>query len=231
MTVDIHLLLNNQLGLSYWGRLWRKMMILMQSLLCLVLCLYLLRLSGEVCVAIIKYGPWATWLYQSHLWRLMHALLFKLAVLLWKDYRIAGNFQGSLSREKTFANFTVLWLFSKIFSAKFGSVASFGAAKACNLRKISPRQLYFSPIYESFLPQKFPALWYVVYNSITTIINGGSNKLVHSTKFEHPHLNQQSQTEWHLAILSTYVCMRLCCLECCLGIASFENPPQYQRFI
>ena len=32
-------------------------------------------------------------------------------------------YSGKLSREKTFANFTVLWLFVKVFSAKFGGVA------------------------------------------------------------------------------------------------------------
>ena len=31
-------------------------------------------------------------------------------------YCIVGNF-----REKTFTNFTVLWLFAKVFSAKFGA--------------------------------------------------------------------------------------------------------------
>ena len=29
-------------------------------------------------------------------------------------------------REKIFTNFAVLWLFTKLFSKKFGSVASFG---------------------------------------------------------------------------------------------------------
>ena len=36
---------------------------------------------------------------------------------------------------KTFVNFVVLWLFAKVFSAKFGGVAYFGVAKASNLRK------------------------------------------------------------------------------------------------
>ena len=31
-----------------------------------------------------------------------------------------------------------LWLFVKVFSAKFGDVVSFGAAQASNLRKFSP---------------------------------------------------------------------------------------------
>ena len=41
-------------------------------------------------------------------------------------------YSGKLSREKTFVNFAILWLFVKVFSAKFGSMASFGAAKASN---------------------------------------------------------------------------------------------------
>ena len=40
-------------------------------------------------------------------------------------------------------NFVVLWLFAKVFSAKFGGVASF-----CAL------------ICEGFLPQKFPVIRY-----------------------------------------------------------------------
>ena len=32
-------------------------------------------------------------------------------------------YSGKLLREKTFVNFTVLWLFAKVFSAKFGGVA------------------------------------------------------------------------------------------------------------
>ena len=35
-------------------------------------------------------------------------------------------YSGKLSREKTFTNFEVLWLFTKFFSAKFRGVASFG---------------------------------------------------------------------------------------------------------
>ena len=37
-----------------------------------------------------------------------------------------------LSREKTFANFAVLWLFVKVFFTIFGGVASFGVVKASN---------------------------------------------------------------------------------------------------
>ena len=41
-------------------------------------------------------------------------------------------YSRKLSREKTFANFTVMWLFAKVFSAKFGGAVSFGLAKASN---------------------------------------------------------------------------------------------------
>ena len=36
-------------------------------------------------------------------------------------------YSGKFSREKTFVNFTVLWLFVKVLSAKFGGVVSFGS--------------------------------------------------------------------------------------------------------
>ena len=60
-------------------------------------------------------------------------------------------YSEKLSREKTFINFVVLWLFTKVFSAKFGGMASFGTAKASNQWKFSP---YFSLIYKSFSPSK-----------------------------------------------------------------------------
>ena len=44
-------------------------------------------------------------------------------------------------RVKTFGNLVVLWLFAKVFSVKFVSVASFGAAKASNPRKFSPSKV------------------------------------------------------------------------------------------
>ena len=46
-------------------------------------------------------------------------------------------YSGKLSREKTFANFMVLWLFTKVFSTNFGSMVSFGTAKASNPQKFS----------------------------------------------------------------------------------------------
>ena len=67
-------------------------------------------------------------------------------------------YSGKLSREKTFTNFTVLWLFVKVFSVKFGGVVSFDTARAAKPQKFSPPKSYFSPNRKSFLPQKFPAI-------------------------------------------------------------------------
>ena len=76
-----------------------------------------------------------------------------------------------LSRKKTFMNFVVLWLFAKVFAAKFWGSASFGTANASNPRKFSPWKLYFSLIHETFLPQKFPAVRYAKLTSVHCQVN------------------------------------------------------------
>ena len=49
-------------------------------------------------------------------------------------------YSRKLSREKTFANFTVLWLYTKVFTAKFGAWHRLAQQKR--------------PIHESFLHEK-----------------------------------------------------------------------------
>ena len=73
-------------------------------------------------------------------------------------------YSKELSREKL-ENFTVLWLFVKVFSAKFGSVTSFGVANASNIRKFSPRN--------------FPAIRYTV-----KFLNNRANILLAVTCFD-----------------------------------------------
>ena len=53
--------------------------------------------------------------------------------------------EGKLLREKTFADFKVLWLFAKVFSTKFGGMASFGGTSE-----------HFPKLFLSFLLQSFP---------------------------------------------------------------------------
>ena len=44
-------------------------------------------------------------------------------------------YSRKLSRKKTFMNFVVLWLFVKVFAAKFGGMASFGTANEWNIHQ------------------------------------------------------------------------------------------------
>ena len=57
-------------------------------------------------------------------------------------------------------NFEVLWLSAKVFSSKFGGVASFGGTiggtSEHSMKVFSVKIL--SPIRESVLPRKFPAI-------------------------------------------------------------------------
>ena len=69
-------------------------------------------------------------------------------------------YSGKLSREKTFANFTVLWLYAKVFSAKFGAWHLLAWEKRA-IRKCFLRENFFSPICKSFLSRKFSAIQYV----------------------------------------------------------------------
>ena len=62
-------------------------------------------------------------------------------------YHIAGNFRG----EKLLR---ILRLVA-ICESFLCKIWAFGAAKVNNLRKFSPRKLYFSQICESFLPRKY----------------------------------------------------------------------------
>ena len=71
-----------------------------------------------------------------------------------KLYRIAGNFRGrKLSRK--FRGFVAM---HESFLRKIWGVAFFGAEQASNPQKFSLWKSYFSPIRESFLPQKFPTI-------------------------------------------------------------------------
>ena len=64
-------------------------------------------------------------------------------------------YSGKLSKEKTFANFAVLWLYAKVFFVKFGSWHPFVRQKRA--------------IRESFLPRKFPAVRYMK-NNFTIVV-------------------------------------------------------------
>ena len=71
-------------------------------------------------------------------------------------YHIVGNFWGRNSHK--FRSFMAIL---ESFLCEIWGVVSFGMAKTSNSWKFSPQKLYFSPICESFLREKFPAIQYV----------------------------------------------------------------------
>ena len=79
-----------------------------------------------------------------------------------KEYRrwTYVPYSGKLSRERTFMNSTVLWLFVKVFSAKFGNKMFFGAAKLSNPQKFSLQKFIFTSLWK-FSPSKVSR--YTVY--------------------------------------------------------------------
>ena len=66
---------------------------------------------------------------------------------------------GKFLKEKTFMNSEILWLFAKVFSAKFWHMASFGGTSEQSTR-VSHENLSFHQLSKVFLPRKFLAIWY-----------------------------------------------------------------------
>ena len=95
-------------------------------------------------------GAWCViphWEEVSHIHTVKHPLRLYIvptadAVREEKSFNNQILYRGKILREKTLAIFSVYGYLQKVFSTKFGSVASFGAAKRL--------------IRKSLLPQKFP---------------------------------------------------------------------------
>ena len=64
-----------------------------------------------------------------------------------------------------------MWLFAKVFSMKFGGVASFGRHQRAIYESFLRKKSYFPPIRERFLPQKFPAIWYMSRNYLVIVVS------------------------------------------------------------
>ena len=80
-------------------------------------------------------------------------------------HRITGNFE----EEKTFTSFDVLWLFTRVFSTKFGSVASFGTGTANNPHNLFWQKSFFFPINsQKFSPAKFLLYGTCIYETVNS---------------------------------------------------------------
>ena len=85
-----------------------------------------------------------------HLQLVCSVLLCLILVCIVWPYMVP--YSEKLLRDKTFVNFEVLWLFTKVFSAKFGGVASFGGSSEQSAKVFSTNFFLFSLIHTSFFP-------------------------------------------------------------------------------
>ena len=60
---------------------------------------------------------------------------------------------GKLSREKIFVDFAVLWLFMKVFSAKFGGVAPLGCKSEQPAKVLFVKIIFFTNLQKFSLSQ------------------------------------------------------------------------------
>ena len=80
-------------------------------------------------------------------------------------------YSGKLSREKTFANFAALWLFVKVFSAKFGGVVSFGMAQVSDLQKFSLQKSYFSQKFSPSNVSRYIVAWRLITRFVFEVLS------------------------------------------------------------
>ena len=92
----------------------------------------------------------------------MYMTVRPLLVVRHQNHSLQVLYSGKIFEGENFNKFCNLWSLVKVFSTKFGGVASFGTAKASNPRTFSLRKSYFSPIHESFLPPTFSGIRYGV---------------------------------------------------------------------
>ena len=114
-----------------------------------------------------QYTPYRYRLISIHcVWHCTQ--IFKCRTVIWALFfvRLFSRtlpYSRKLLKEITCSNFTVLWLFAKVFSAKFGDVVSFGMVKASTTRIYNSLLLilwkypWIPPFFSS--PDKTPAAY------------------------------------------------------------------------
>ena len=92
-----------------------------------------------------------------------------------------------LSREKTVANFKVLWLFTEVFSVKFGDVASFGGTSKQSTKVFSVKIL-FSTNSQNISPTKFSCYTVLLIYILTFLLPAAEPLVRISTHFSNGSL-------------------------------------------
>ena len=106
------------------------------------------NIKGSVGYRVVSHQAQRSRLKQPH----SHLLVFDtegIKTRWWEDLGMRLLYSWELSREKTFVDFKVLWLFAKVFSVKFGGVASFSGIseqsakqKFTNLLNLFPAKVF-----------------------------------------------------------------------------------------
>ena len=76
-------------------------------------------------------------------------------------------YSWELSREKTFVDFEVLWLVAKVFSVKFGGMASFSGISEQSTKVFSAKIHQFAKV---FFCKKFSAIRYVGMHLVLQLV-------------------------------------------------------------
>ena len=72
-------------------------------------------------------------------------------------FHIILPYSGKLSREKTFVNFTVLWLFAKVFSGKLGACCPLAWQKRAIYKSFRRENCIFHQFVKVFVINKYVA--------------------------------------------------------------------------
>ena len=83
-------------------------------------------------------------------------MIRKTVKVLWDMHAYSIPYSGKLLKEKTFENFAVLWLYAKVFFAKFG------AWRPLALQKRAIRESFLCKNHIFTNSRRFPAIWYMI---------------------------------------------------------------------
>ena len=132
-------------------------------------------------------------------WYLIAGYTFAVQLDVWLPFPIP--YSRKLSREKTFVNFKVLLLFTKVFSTKFEGVASFGST--------SDQSTKFFPIRECFLLWNTVFSWSLCIHCVQLYIHHTHNH-THHTFTTHTHHTHTYHSRAQVYLRSRFIMNGVC---------------------
>ena len=124
------------------------------------------NIKGSVGYRVVSHQAQRSRLKQPH----SHLLVFDtegIKTRRWEGLGMRLLYSWELSREKTFVDFEVLWLVAKVFSVKFGGLASFSGISEQSTKVFSAKIHQFAKV---FFCQKFSAIRYVGMHLVLQLV-------------------------------------------------------------